>query len=304
MTDIKSVFKGRSGPYDKGLRVQCVAVGTPITYTGKDTQVKQVLAAAISDSKDVIKVSCYDPSKFRFFQVDKALILKNFIKKEEDGKSVVVTKVSKIAFGAPMTGITEEQKALGQSLINPPKAQLVSVAEALSSPKKKKSSVQGKLIQEEASKMVKVGGEEVKIKNVVIEDESGHAKVTLWRELASADVRTGEFVQITDVQTNYYMDQTSLSTTMRSNLEKIDAPEYTFTITVVGISVDDGLAELFTDGEGTSTSATEVTVPAELLQQALATNDGYVDLEAACEEGPFRLSISRKGTDILNIAKI
>jgi ssDNA-binding replication factor A large subunit len=67
--------------------------------------------------------------------------------------------------------------------------------------------------------MVKVGGEEVKIKNVVIEDESGHAKVTLWRELASADVRTGEFVQITDVQTNYYMDQTSLSTTMRSNLE-------------------------------------------------------------------------------------
>jgi hypothetical protein len=86
--------------------------------------------------------------------------------------------------------------------------------------------------------------------------------------------------------------------------QKIDAPEYTFTITVVGISVDDGLAELFTDGEGTSTSATEVTVPAELLQQALATNDGYVDLEAACEEGPFRLSISRKGTDILNIAKI
>lgn len=69
MTDIEPVFKGRSGPYDKGLRVQVVAVGRPMTYTGRDSQVKQVLAAAISDSKDVIKVSCYDPSKFRFFQV-------------------------------------------------------------------------------------------------------------------------------------------------------------------------------------------------------------------------------------------
>jgi hypothetical protein len=50
-----------------------------------------------------------------------------------------LTKVSKIAFGAPMTGITEEQRAHGLSLINPPKAQLVSVAEALASPKKKRS---------------------------------------------------------------------------------------------------------------------------------------------------------------------
>jgi hypothetical protein len=84
--------------------------------------------------------------------------------------------------------------------------------------------------------------------------------------------------------------------------QKIDASECKQI--VVGISVDNGNAELFLDGEGTSTGATEVTVPAELLQHALATNDGHVDLEAACEEGPFRLSVSRKGTEILNIAKI
>jgi hypothetical protein len=78
------------------------------------------------------------------------------------------------------------------------------------------------------------------------------------------------------------------------SFQKIDAPEYKQIITIVGISVDDGLAELFIDGEGTSTGATEVTVPAELLQQAHATNDGQVDLEATCEEGPFRLLCQEK----------
>ena len=66
-----------------------------------------------------------------FLQEDKSLIMKNIIKKEEDGMAAVITKASKVAFRAPVPAITEQQKAKGQTLINPSKPPLVSVVQAL-----------------------------------------------------------------------------------------------------------------------------------------------------------------------------
>lgn len=73
------------------------------------------------------------------------------------------------------------------------------------------------LLQEEESRTVKTGGEEVTIKNITIEDPSGQARVTLWMEVADINVRPGDFVEITDVHVNLYQD--TLSTTMRSRVQ-------------------------------------------------------------------------------------
>ena len=43
--------------------------------------------------------------------------------------------------------------------------------------------------------------------------------MTLWREAVKAEVRSGDFVTITDVVTNHYKGETSLSTTTRSKLQ-------------------------------------------------------------------------------------
>jgi ssDNA-binding replication factor A large subunit len=71
-------------------------------------------------------------------------------------------------------------------------------------------------LQEEEKQTVKVRTEEVPIKNIYIEDKTGRAKITLWREASSTDARPGDFVEITDLLARTYQDCTSLSTTQRS----------------------------------------------------------------------------------------
>lgn len=72
------------------------------------------------------------------------------------------------------------------------------------------------LLQEEDARTVQVKGTDVKIKTVTLEDASGKAKVTLWREACEADVRPGDFVTVTDVVVNHYKNESSLSTTSKT----------------------------------------------------------------------------------------
>ncbi|WAR10394.1 hypothetical protein MAR_035470 [Mya arenaria] len=67
---------------------------------------------------------------------------------------------------------------------------------------------------------VKVCDEDVAIKVITLEADSQRAKVTLWRESETSDVRPGDFMTITDVVTlNHYKGKPSLSTTNRSTLK-------------------------------------------------------------------------------------
>ncbi|WAR10389.1 hypothetical protein MAR_035465 [Mya arenaria] len=67
---------------------------------------------------------------------------------------------------------------------------------------------------------VKVCDEDVAIKVITLDADSQRAKVTLWRESETSDVRPGDFMTITDVVTvNHYKGKPSLSTTNRSTLK-------------------------------------------------------------------------------------
>jgi ssDNA-binding replication factor A large subunit len=73
--------------------------------------------------------------------------------------------------------------------------------------------------QEDEPRQVKVRGSEVTIKTVTVEDATGKAKVTLWREMAESPVRPGDHVKIMDVVVNTYNNVTTLQTTMTSTVE-------------------------------------------------------------------------------------
>ena len=74
-------------------------------------------------------------------------------------------------------------------------------------------------MQEDEIKTVNVRGEEVKIKTILLKDDTDTAKITLWRDLATVDTRPGDYIQVTDVVINVYNKQTSLQTTSRSNVK-------------------------------------------------------------------------------------
>jgi ssDNA-binding replication factor A large subunit len=48
-----------------------------------------------------------------------------------------------------------------------------------------------------------------RVKDIWVKDETGKAKVTLWREKCDMNVRPGDFVSITDIVTNTYRSETS-----------------------------------------------------------------------------------------------
>ena len=60
------------------------------------------------------------------------------------------------------------------------------------------------LFQEEEPRTVEKNKEKVLIKIIIIEDSTGHSKVTLWRETSEQNVRPGDHVTITDVIVNSY----------------------------------------------------------------------------------------------------
>lgn len=59
-------------------------------------------------------------------------------------------------------------------------------------------------LQEEAMRQVFVKEDQVKIKNIFVEDTSEKYEVALWRSAAEEDVRPGDFVEITDVVINVF----------------------------------------------------------------------------------------------------
>ncbi|KAL4223318.1 DNA-directed RNA polymerase I complex subunit Rpa2 [Mactra antiquata] len=104
----------------------------------------------------------------------------------------------------------------GEQLVNPPAAVVKPIEQALRSPLKQRVSVAGRILQEEGIRTVYVKGTDVNIRNIVIQDVSGKAKVCLWRDASNADARTGQYVKVTDVVVNNYKGELSLSTTQKA----------------------------------------------------------------------------------------
>lgn len=56
----------------------------------------------------------------------------------------------------------------------------------------------------------------VKVKNIYLEDSTKKCKIALWRDLADQAIRPGDYVEVSDCITNTFRNEVSLSTTSRT----------------------------------------------------------------------------------------
>ncbi|XP_062597814.1 uncharacterized protein LOC134259230 [Saccostrea cucullata] len=208
-------------PYTKSLKIQVVAITDVVNYRNDKNESKSLMNAAVVDHSKAVKCTIYDSTKFPRFKEGQYLILRNVIKKTD---GVVVTSNTKVFTCAPFEfELPAAIQQRGREILNPPPAPVVNVKEALDFPPKARVTVRGKVVQEEATREVFVTGvlfkeEKTKVKNIYIENTSSRCKVSLWRENTEESVRPGDYVQITDVVTNSYRNEVSLSTTFRTKI--------------------------------------------------------------------------------------
>lgn len=147
MASLNEIFQESShAPYAKPLRVKVVARGEVSHYTVQGDS-RQCLSIALSDGNEVVRGLAFDPSKFSRFLFGKSVVLRDIIRKIEDGrKTIVITKTTKV-FMTSEIEVPDAHQVEGNRILNPPPAEVKPIVEALRSPSKQKVSIRGKIVQ-------------------------------------------------------------------------------------------------------------------------------------------------------------
>ncbi|KAH3753786.1 hypothetical protein DPMN_188436 [Dreissena polymorpha] len=204
----------QSMPYDKSARGRVVFASSPETYTNANGETKQSKSVAIADDKKAVKVVLYDPTQFNKLVEGKTIMLRNFIRR--DGY-IILTRTSRL-FPTQEIEVPDSKVQEGKALVNPPAAPVVSLREALRSLPKTKTTVCGKVIQDEEERDILVGKSKspTKMRTIYIQDETvDRVKVALWRN-TNKNVRTGDFVKITYLTIHTYQTKYTTETSFNS----------------------------------------------------------------------------------------
>ncbi|XP_052783099.1 uncharacterized protein LOC128219332 [Mya arenaria] len=98
---------------------------------------------------------------------------------------------------------------------------------------------------EEATRYVTVKNEDnVKVKNIYLEDTTKKCKIALWRDLADQPVRPGDYVELSDCITNTFRNEVSLSTTSKTAITKTECPEETVTWEIESVCIEESTATM------------------------------------------------------------
>ena len=93
-----------------------------MNYRGTDGSEKKALHTAISDGERVVRLVCYDQTKFHKLAEGNTIVLREIIRKTEEGtQSIVATKNTKIFLTGGME-VPESHSVEGFLILNPPPA--------------------------------------------------------------------------------------------------------------------------------------------------------------------------------------
>ncbi|XP_048740571.2 uncharacterized protein LOC125654622 [Ostrea edulis] len=224
-------------PYPKKVTVKVLYADPATTYFNDKKEKRELMNTVLADSTKAVKCVVYDSKKFHRFTPGKTIILRNIIRKPE---GIDVTSATVIFPAAKSLSLPPSMEKEGIAILHPPPADVKSVVEALASPTKTKVSVRGKIVQEEATRFVTVKNEDnVKVKNIYLEDSTKKCKIALWRDLADQAIRPGDYVEVSDCITNTFRNEVSLSTTSRTAITKTECPEETVIGEIESVCVED-----------------------------------------------------------------
>ncbi|KAK3108201.1 hypothetical protein FSP39_003084 [Pinctada imbricata] len=172
---------------------------------------------AFADCSEVVKGVCFDKQKFQQFTEGSGVVLRNIIIKQDE---LIITKQSSV-FKCKDIEVSEELQTKAKQIIYPPLPSLMTITEAKKSPTRERLRIRAKVISEDlrTTRMIRTG--EVPLRTITIADQDDTVKVALWRDMADADVRPGDHIEITNVVINNYQNQVHLQTTQLSSIEVI-----------------------------------------------------------------------------------
>lgn len=139
-------LKGNKGakPYSLPLKLKVCAIGTNQKYV-TDGEKKEYTVVGLADTTDAIKGMVYDTSKLNNMQASATIILMNYIFKNENEGTVVITKTTKVLKKAQMD-VPENLIEKGAAIANPPPAATLALRDVKRSPVKTLVSVKGRII--------------------------------------------------------------------------------------------------------------------------------------------------------------
>ncbi|XP_061170598.1 uncharacterized protein LOC133179942 [Saccostrea echinata] len=86
---------------------------------------------------------------------------------------------------------------------------------------------------------VRLSGEDISVRSFKIKDDTASCKVSLWKDLSKRKTAVGSHFEITDVIVQVYNDEKSVSTTSRTKLLPITAPDVKKRVAFVVFEVED-----------------------------------------------------------------
>lgn len=272
MFSIKKLKASKPKPYSNPLKVKVIGVGDKSTYTTADGKEKQLVPLGVADKEDSIKVSLYEVDKLPLLKAGECVVLSNYVYRADPHPTIVVTAVTRVmktsAFAVP-----EDVELTAKAIANPAPAKIITIHDAKKSPIKSLVSIKGRVISEEIIRTVQVRGTDVQVRNVRVKDGTEEVKVALWRDQVDG-CKVGEFLEFSNLVTNSYMDEVSLSTTQRTKIQPCDAPPSMLTGTVIAYEKSEfGFSIMVEDGDTFQT----VGIPINMVRDALECDENSVE---------------------------
>ncbi|KAJ8309714.1 hypothetical protein KUTeg_011579 [Tegillarca granosa] len=263
---LASVLSKPAGPYDLPLKVKVIMVDKVVDYKNGNGETKQSLDFVVGDSTRIGRVRNYDSSKNSIIKAGNSLIIRKYITKGSGNAKLVITANSKL-YKTTEVGTVENAELLAKQELHPPPAPEVTLKDVQRSPIKSLVSIKGQVVQEEMAQTVMAFNKPSTVKGFIIQNDDTKCRVSLWRDLAAKDIKTGDYVSITNVIVGQWNREVSLSSTTSTKIEKIQMPEEKIYARVSGIYHDKTKMVLLLDTDKEFTVSNFEGDPDSLLDQ-------------------------------------
>ncbi|XP_056004184.1 uncharacterized protein LOC125660194 [Ostrea edulis] len=224
----------RPTPYSGGLTANVVKLGHTAKFTESNGSQAEMLNFSLADATGAILATITDKTQFRQIKEGKTLLIRDFIVKNGKIALSVRTKV----MTRPDIVVPDELEEKAIQLILPP-SPVKRIGEIITSPQKTITTIQGQVKKIEATRIVRVSGVDTTIRTIYLEQDGNSIDLTLWRELASKDLATGQFLGVSHCLVNEWQGNKSLNSTRNSTIEVIQPLATTMTGDVETLSLQE-----------------------------------------------------------------
>ncbi|XP_070570297.1 uncharacterized protein [Ptychodera flava] len=193
--------------------VLTVQVAKPLTVSKYQIGDKEKTAGRTVVCDNTAPIICYveDPPKFSSFHESKVIMIKKYSTRLQDGNLIVSVGKNTEVFDVNKVLEIPEALLTAAQVLDVPVAPAVNITEARTSPRKRKLTVEGKVIK--VSDVQTVGHKNIPLKKFHLQDATGDVSVALWRDQSKLSVAVDDCISVSCLQVGEYRKEPVLSST-------------------------------------------------------------------------------------------